>query len=218
ACAGVPEPETTSTEAPETAVAESELASAAIASPLTCSWTQWGQSADHQGQSCVRGQEPTRVLDHIVYDPFQFQEIAEGFGDLFVHYQVPLTDALGGFYMMHKAGTYTSCDPPGSFEPFPCGVAQETIVNEIWQEKRYQRQLDGRFVESWTFESDWKPYPEFLWEPMFQPALWGPIVYIPGAGGSVWQVLSLFDRAIPLQRINPFPTVDPNTYVSGGVT
>jgi hypothetical protein len=120
--------------------------------------------------------------------------------------------------MMHKGGTYTSCDPPGSFEPFPCGMAQENIVNEIWQEKRYQRQLDGTFVEKWTFESDWKPFPVFRWEPMFQPALWGPILYVPGAGGSVWQVLSLFDRAIPLQRINPFPTVDPNTYVTSGVT
>ena len=217
ACAGVPEPGAGPAEATQTEAAQSEL-STALSSPLSCSWTQWGQSADHAGSSCVRGQAPERVLDHIVYDPFEFQEIAEGFGGLFMHYQVPLTDAVGGFYMMHKAGTYTSCDPPGSGEPFPCGFAQENIVQEIWQEKRYQRLPSGKYVESWTFESDWKPFPLFRWEPMFQPALWGPIVYIPGAGGSVWQVLSLPDRAIRLQRINPFPTVDPNTYVSGGVT
>src|ERR1043165_2445531 len=183
ACAGVPEPGAGPAEATQTEAAQSEL-STALSSPLSCSWTQWGQSADHAGSSCVRGQTPERVLDHIVYDPFEFQEIAEGFGGLFMHYQVPLTAAVGGFYMMHKAGTYTSCDPPGSGEPFPCGFAQENIVQEIWQEKRYQRLPSGKYVESWTFESDWKPFPLFRWEPMFQPALWGPIVYIPGAGGS----------------------------------
>ena len=26
-----------------------------------------------------------------------------------------------------------------------------------------------------TFETDWKPFPVFLWEPMFQPALHGPL-------------------------------------------
>src|SRR4051794_5062821 len=90
ACAGVPEPEATP-EAAQTEAAQSEL-STAESSPQSCSWTQWGQTADHAGSTCVRGQAPERVLDHIVYDPFQFQEIAEGFGDLFVHYQAPLTD------------------------------------------------------------------------------------------------------------------------------
>ena len=210
-CADAPGPDAPEAASETTASTEADLA-------LGCSWTQWGQGPDHQGQSCIRGQEPNTVLGHIVYDPFQFQEIAENFGNLLVHYQVPLTDSFGGFYMMQKGGTYTSCDPPGSFEPFPCGNAQENIVNMTWSEKRYQRQPDGNIVESWTFESDWKPYPVFSWEPMFQPALWGPIVYVPGAGGSVWQVLSLFDRAIPLQRINPFPTVDSNTYVTSGIT
>src|SRR5262245_28590274 len=84
-----------------TASTEADLA-------LSCSWTQWGQGPDHQGQSCIRGQEPNTVLGHIVYDPFQFQEIAENFGNLLVHYQVPLTDSFGGFYMMRKGGTYVS--------------------------------------------------------------------------------------------------------------
>ncbi|HEX7836582.1 MAG TPA: hypothetical protein VF469_03915 [Kofleriaceae bacterium] len=196
---------------------EAETAAAIDRGPA-CSWSQWGQSASHDGQSCVRGQEPTRVLEHIVYDPFEFQEMAEGGGDLFVHYQVPLNDGAGSFYMMQKSGTYTSCDPVGSGRPFPCGLNPANVRNEIWSEKRYQRQPDGSFREKWAFETDWKPFPVFRWEPMFQPALWGPILYVPGAGGSVWQVLSTPDRAIPLQRINPFPTVDSNTYVTSGVT
>ena len=183
-----------------------------------CGWTQWGQSAAHDGGSCARGQEPRTVLDHIVYDPFQVQEIREGGGDLFVHYQVPLNDDDGNFYMMQKSGAYTSCDPAGSGQPAPCGIDPANIAKEIWSEKRYQRGRDGAFHDKWTFESDWKPFPVRLWEPMFQPALHGPLLYVPGAGGTVWQVLTVLDRPIALQRINPFPTVDPNTYVSGGVT
>jgi hypothetical protein len=183
-----------------------------------CSWSQWGGSATHDGQSCARGQDPSTILHHIVYDQFQTQEIAEGFGALFVHYQVPLTDDNNNFYMMHKGGTYTSCDPPGSFEPFPCGNVPENINQQIWFEKKYQRTAKGTYEEKWAFESDWKPFPTFFWEPMFQPALAGPLLYVPGAGGTVWQVLNVLDRPIALQRINPFDTVDPNTYVTSGIT
>ena len=196
-----------------------EIASDLSIPDLTCAWSQWGRDATHDGQSCVTGQSPTHLLDHLVYDPFQFQEIAEsGRGDLFVHYQVPLNDAAGNFYMLQKSGTYTSCDPPGSGTPAPCGLAQANIVRQIWSENKYRRTPTGGYELAWSFESDWKPFPVRLWEPMFQPALAGPIMYVPGAGGSVWQVLTVFDHAVPLQRINPFKAVDPNTYVTSGVT
>ena len=185
---------------------------------LPCTWTQWGQSADHHGRSCAVGQSPTKILDHIVYDPFEFQEITEGFGDLFIHYQVPLTDAAGNFYMLQKAGTYTSCDTPNSGTPSPCGLDPGNIAQETWSETKYHRRLDGSYDKAWSFASDWKPFPVFLWEPMFQPALAGPVMYVPGAGGSVWQVLTILDHPFALQRINPFDTVDPNTYVTSGVT
>jgi hypothetical protein len=181
-----------------------------------CTWDQWGQSAAHDGETCVRAQEPGRELAHLVYDQFEGQEMAEGGGDLFVHYQVPLSDDDGNFYMMHKEGTYTPCDPPGSGEPFPCGIDPANVANEVWTEKAYHFRPDGTLREKWQFTSDWKPYPVFRWEPMFQPAQSGPFIYVPGAGGSVWQVLKFF--GLPIQRINPFPTVDPNTYVSGGIT
>lgn len=205
---------------PETGAApEAEAVAAdALRDGPGCTWSQWGQSAAHDGQTCVRGQAPTRELEHIVYDPFEFQEMTETGGELFIHYQVPLNDGAGNFFMMHKAGTFTSCDPPGSGQPDGCGIDPRNIASEIWQEKRYQRRLDGSFEEKWTFETDWKPFPVFLWEPMFQPALHGPLMYVPGAGGSVWQVLTVLDRPIALQRINPFPTVDPNTYVTSGIT
>jgi hypothetical protein len=209
---------------PGQTTATEEALEAPSTSPLapdrTCAWTQWGGDATHQGEACATGQAPTNILHHQVYDPFEFQEMAETFNDLFIHYQVPLNDDRGHFYMMHKAGTYTSCDPPGSGFPFPCGIDQANIANEVWTEKKFKRTAQGTFEEAWTFESDWKPYPVFLWEPMFQPALaaHGQVLYVPGAGGSVWQVVTALDHPVVLQRINPFPTVDPNTYVTSGIT
>lgn len=203
---------------PEAEAAGEAAATDAVREGPGCPWSQWGQSAAHDGQSCIVGQAPTHVLDHIVYDPFEFQEMSETSGDLFIHYQVPLNDGAGNFYMMHKGGTFTPCDPPGSGHPDGCGIDPRNIASEVWSEKRYQRRHDGSFDEKWTFETDWKPFPVNKWEPMFQPALHGPLLYVPGAGGSVWQVLTVLDRAIPLQRINPFPTIDPDTYVTSGIT
>jgi outer membrane protein assembly factor BamB len=184
-----------------------------------CSWTQWGGSAAHGGRACVEGQAPSAVVDHVVYDPFENLELAEHFGVLIVHYQTPLIDENGDYYMLHKGGTYTPCDEPRSGVPFPCGEQRENIVKTIWSESKHRRKRDGSYENQWTFESDWKPSPLGAGlEPMFQPALSGPLLYVPGAGGTVWQVLTVFDRPIALQRINPFDTVDPNTYTVSGVT
>src|SRR5258705_10938050 len=72
-------------------------------------WHQWGSSASHGGASCVRGQPLHTMLSEMVYDPFLAQEVADGRGDLFVHYQAPLIDG-DDLYMMAKKGTYTPCD------------------------------------------------------------------------------------------------------------
>jgi hypothetical protein len=181
-----------------------------------CTWEQWGQSAGHDGDTCVAAQTPLRELDHVVFDPFQFQEIAEGGGDLFVHYQAPLSDGENNFFMMHKAGTFLSCDPPGSGTPAGCGFDPANLLTQVWTEKGYHFGHDGHAEERWTFASDWKPIPDAGFEPMFQPALSGPFMYLPGAGGSVFQILKV--NGFKIQRIKPFHTIDPNTYVTGGVT
>jgi hypothetical protein len=179
-------------------------------------WGQWGQSAAHDGQGNVRAQPPTRELAHFVYDPFENQEMAEGGGDLFVHYQAPLNDTEGNFFMMEKQGSYTACDPPGSGEPYPCGLNPAALASQVWAESGFHWRHNGSLEKRWTFASDWKPFPVWAWEPMFQPALSGPFIYVPGAGGSVWQVLKY--TGTPIQRIQPFPTIDAHTWVSGGLT
>lgn len=177
-----------------------------------CPWEQWGRSDAHDGQTCAVGQPASRVLAEATFDPFVVQEMAETFG-LTVHYQVPLNDGDGNVFMMAKTGTYLSCDPPGSGEPAPCGP--DHLDSQIWTEKAF-RWHAGRLVEHWTFTSDWKPFKVSVWEAMFQPALSGPFIYIPGAGGSVWQVLRAF--GIPVRRINPFGRLDGNSFVTGGIT
>ncbi|HKA89241.1 MAG TPA: hypothetical protein VKE22_16355, partial [Haliangiales bacterium] len=179
----------------------------------TCEWTQWGQSPSHDGAVCVDGQHDLRMLVRLTVDRFAAQETAETGGQLLVHYPAPLVDEDGNVFVMEKAGTYTSCDPPGSGQPAPCGRASQ--ATEIWMQRAYEWR-DGELVPQWTFASDWKPIPT-PWEPMFQAAIAGRFIYIPGAGGTVFQVDKRNGSTV--RRINPFgTTIDPFTWVSGGIT
>src|SRR5258708_37775684 len=66
------------------AVTEAQDGASQLFDDHACTWSQWGQSAAHDGQTCARGQQPSNILHHIVYDPFEFQEMAERGGDLFI--------------------------------------------------------------------------------------------------------------------------------------
>jgi outer membrane protein assembly factor BamB len=180
-----------------------------------CEWTQWGHDASHAGVGCAEGQALATQRAHVVLDPFVDQEVADaGFGDagpLLIHYQVPLISG-DDVFVMRKAGTYTSCDPPGSGTPFPCGAG--ALDSQIWTERAY-RWHHGRLDEQWTFTSDWKPAAIGI-EAMFQPALAGRYLYVPGAGGSVFKVDAHSGHLV--KRIKPFgATLDPHTYVWGGI-
>jgi outer membrane protein assembly factor BamB len=181
------------------------------------SWTQWGQSATHEGSVCATGQSMTSTLARIVYDPFNEQELADPGsrgGSLLVHYQSPLVVG-DDVYMMSKGGSYTAClapEPP-SMVPI-CDPYRKD--SQIWLEKGY-RWEGGQLVEKWTFTSDYKPPPGQSFEPMFQPAVHGDFMYVPGRGGSVFQI----DRSngVEIRRIVPFADPpDPDTYVAGGLT
>ena len=55
-----------------------ESATAATSCDNACfAWPQWGRSADHEGNTCVRGQRSAQVLDDLVFDPFVAKEQAE---------------------------------------------------------------------------------------------------------------------------------------------
>jgi hypothetical protein len=186
-------------------------------SAQTADWPQWGQNPQHTGFLSVPGQSLQAKLSDQVFDPFTSQEMAESGGGLLMHYQVPLVNG-NDVYMMFKTGTYVPCNPPGSGKPFPCGP--NDWDTEIWNETDLQWQ-NGQLVPVWNFATDWTPVPNDYalggWEPLFQPALAGTYIYIPGGGGTIYQLDQTTGTV--LQQINPFgSSEDPTKFVSGGLT
>jgi hypothetical protein len=173
-------------------------------------WPQWAQSSAHMGSVSTVGQRTLAILADVVFDPFAAQEAADprASDGLRVHYQTPLL-AGDDVFMEIKAGSFT-------------GIA--SWETQTWNERRLHWQ-GLSLVEVWTFQSDWKPVPyrSFrssrgpAWEPVFHAALAGGFVYVPGAGGTVYQ-LRQADGSVAA-RINPFgPGVDPGIFLTGPIT
>ncbi|HVT18240.1 MAG TPA: PQQ-binding-like beta-propeller repeat protein [Thermoanaerobaculia bacterium] len=193
------------------AVAVAALAAAdrnGSADPPAAGWPQWGQNAQHQGSVSTPGQRAARIVAQAVFDPFTAQEMAEGGSDLRAHYQAPLA-AGDDVFMAAKTGTFT-------------GIT--TWESQVWNEKRLTWQ-GGSLGEVWRFASDWKPVPFAssangrgpILEPVFHAALAGGLLYVPGAGGTVYR-LGAADGS-PLGRINPFgPGVDGSIFETGPIT
>jgi outer membrane protein assembly factor BamB len=185
-------------------------------------WAQWGKTAAHVGNVDVAGQHPRRVLASVVYDPFVVEERSAEDGDILVHYQTPLVDGADVF-MEAKSGTYVVCPPHPEDEPLPIGTppcGSAAWDRQDWSEKRFSWE-NGAFVEKWTFPSDWNPPLDkdgWLggWEPVFHAALAGRHVLVPGRGGSVFVVTR--ESGSPVARVDPFGTLDPDTYVAGPIT
>jgi len=170
-------------------------------------WPQWGQNARHTGTSTAVGQTASRILDSLVYDPFAAQEQADPLtgNDLLVHYQAPLIDG-NDVYMEFKTGTYTGLS---------------NWETQIWNEKKLHWQA-GHLSTVWAFQSDWKPAPFSIystgpfWEPVFHGTLTGSFVYVPGAGGTIFKLNK--SNGSQVARINPFGTIDPDTFTVGPLT
>lgn len=181
-------------------------------------WLQWGQNPQHTGNPQVIGQSLSRILTNLVYDPFVSKAQAEDGGELLVHYQTPLVQGQDVF-MEFKSGTYASCDPPGSYEPYPCGP--DNWNNQVWNEKRLHW-AGGRLTTMWTFASDWKPEPDASgelgdWEPVFHAAVSDQHIYVPGLGGTVWKLNKGAGQVEA--HINPFgSSVDSSIFVAGPLT
>src|SRR2546428_2720937 len=167
-------------------------------------WGQWGQNQLHQGSVSVTGQTGSRILADIVYDPFvdKEQNGAYASGDLLVHYQTPLIDG-NDVFMEFKTGQFTNI--------------QHWEV-QTWGERKFSW-VKGQLVQQWEITSDWKPTPFSKdkdgpgWEPVYHGVLTSGALYVPGFGGTIWKI----DRSsgAVLANINPFASVDPNTYTVG---
>ena len=167
-------------------------------------WGQWGQNQLHQGSVSVTGQTGSRILADIVYDPFVDKEQVGAYaaGGLLVHYQTPLIDG-NDVFMEFKTGQFTNI--------------QHWEV-QTWGERKYSW-VRGQLVQQWEITSDWKPTPFSKdkdgpgWEPVYHGVLTSGALYVPGFGGTIWKI----DRSsgAVLANINPFASVDPNTYTVG---
>lgn len=169
-------------------------------------WPQWALDARHTQQVFFPAQNLNQNLVNIVYDPLVPDEMAGAFavfGDepaLLAHYQAPLVDGAD-VYMMYKSGTFNT----------------KKYSTQSWGETKYTWSGNSLNVV-WQFASDWKaPGSLFydFWEPVFHPALANGSLYVPGAGGTIWRVNKTTGIGT---RINPFATVDSNTYTAGPIT
>ncbi|MGE5412610.1 MAG: hypothetical protein ACM3NW_00425 [Syntrophomonadaceae bacterium] len=173
---------------------------AARAADARRGWPQFGRTPQHTGESPALAQPLETILADVVYDPFVDAMKAESQGDPLAHYPAPLADETG-VYMAFKSGTWTGF---GNWETLTWSVKKLAWIG-------------GRLEVVWSFDSDWKPEPLALagWEPLFQPAISGDDVFVPGLGGTVFRVSRETGQA--LERINPFADLDPSRYVAGGL-
>jgi outer membrane protein assembly factor BamB len=180
------------------------LAFASSPAPLAAqglAWPQWGRTPQHIGASPVTAQPAQAILAEILYDPFVEAMKADNGDELLAHYAAPLIDDSRNVYMAFKTGEY---------QGFGVWDSMTWTVRKL-------RRTDAGFETAWTFVSDWKPEPLDLtgWESVFQPALSGHDLYVPGLGGTVFRVNTLTGDSEA--RVNPFSSIDPSRYVAGGL-
>src|SRR5712691_8409165 len=177
-----------------------------LAAPPGPSWPQWAQNPQHTGFLNVKGQDLNRILADVIYDPLVPDEEKTGvqqFGGepgTSVHYQVPLVDG-NDVYMESKSGQYT----------------RGTYSSENWHQNKFTW-VNGQLTKVWTFDSDWiAPGSQGdFWEPVYHAVLANGFVYDPGLGGTIFK-LNKTDGSV-VRRINPFETIDPNTFTVSPLT
>ena len=176
------------------------------------SWRQWGNDSAHAGASCIAGQALSSTKAEVVIDPFVADELRDN-GYVNVHYQAPLVDG-DDIYMVTKAGVYTPCVVING-EPNCAASSPDRLNSQIWSEQALAWDSSGALYTRWVYDSDWKPKPSFGFEPVFQPALAGDLIAVPGAGGSLWE-LARNDGTV-VRHVQPFATPDSSIYVAGGL-
>jgi len=176
-----------------------------VTTALGQDWSQWGRDPQHTGQINVTSQTLNRNIADVIYDstvPGEISVATQLFGeaDLLVHYQVPLIDG-NDVYMEFKSGN----------------PSKNTFAQMNWAENKLSWQ-NGALVQVWSFASDWKApgsYADF-WEPVFHSVLANGALYVPGAGGTIFRVNK--STGAQVVRINPFGTIDSNTYTAGPIS
>ena len=168
-------------------------------------WPQWGRDPQHTSQINAVSQTLNRNIADVIYDSTVAGETAIGlqlFGEpvLLVHYQVPLLDG-NDVYMEFKSGNPN----------------KNTFSGMNWAENKLSWQ-NGALVQVWSFASDWKAPGNYIdfFQPVFHSVLANGALYVPGAGGTIFRVNK--STGAQVVRINPFATIDANTYTAGPIS
>jgi outer membrane protein assembly factor BamB len=172
-------------------------------------WLQWGQNARHTGSVSVVAQKPWELLGQFTYDPLADQ--IRGSGDLLVHYMAPLVSGNAVYILSRGNSTWVSC----SGNPQPCGTARWPSMT--WGVTRVNI-LEKQLSPQWSVLSTWTPPPDngSGWEPVFHPALYGNLLYMPGGAGTVLAADGQSGKL--LATFQPFGNTGPNRYVSSPLT
>src|SRR5947207_1999156 len=156
-------------------------------------WPQWGRTPQHDGATTAAANRLDRIEARIVIDPLIDDEKAFDDGEVLIHYPVPLIDG-DDLYLLEKGGAFTT---------------HELARTQVWNVKNVRRTSAG-YVTRWIFKSDWFPVPTadpdggLQWEPVFHPVLGADVVWVPGAGGTMFKVRRA--DGVALGRVNPFGT------------
>jgi outer membrane protein assembly factor BamB len=174
------------------------LAITIAAATANAQWSQFAGNSRHTGNADVSAQPLGHVMADIVYDPLVPSELEAGYGDLLIHYAVPLLDG-DDVFMAFKDLVFI-----GPFQGIP-----------TWGVKRFHWE-NGKLVQKWSAGGDWAPVPDSGWEPPMQPVLANGFVYLPAGGATLLEI----DRntGATIGRINPFAAVDYATFMSGPPT
>ena len=181
------------------------LQTAFVTTAVGQDWPQWGRDPQHTGQINVAGQNLNQNIADVIYDPTVPDELSVanqifGESDLLVHYQVPLIDG-NDVYMEFKSGN----------------ANKNSFSTLNWAENKLTWQ-GSSLVQVWSFASDWKAPGSYFdfWQPVFHSVLANGALYVPGAGGTIFKVNK--STGAQIARINPFGTIDDNTYTAGPIS
>lgn len=174
---------------------------------LNCDYGQFAGTAQHGGIPCAEI-STMHLVQRIVVDE-DAQTRNDDLGFLAVHYSEPLTHGEYVFFV-HERG-YTSF--------FTRSTVTWSVEGLRW--------VAGSLQHLWSFDSKWKPVDALNalgvtngYEQLFQAALAGTSIYVPGPGGSVIRL----DQATGAVQalINPFAGTsfdnDPATIVNSALT
>lgn len=176
-----------------------------VTTTLAQDWPQWGRDPQHSSQINVAGQSLNKNLADLIYDSSEPAEVSMatqifGEADLLIHYQVPLIDG-NDVYMEFKSGNPN----------------KNTFATMNWAENKLTWQ-GSNLVQVWSFASDWKAPGSYFdfWQPVFHSVLANGALYVPGAGGTIFRVNK--STGAQIARINPFTTIDSDTYTAGPIS